>query len=369
MKNYIKDKGLFFLQLFFYAVILSGITGFGSEGYVIEGSILAPEGTQIRMTYQYLGKNIADSALVQNNKVIFKGTLPEAVLCTLSNSANQQLKIIVAQNEHIRLSGSVKEFYHMTVEGGCENDLFFAFKQKSMGITADYRAQLAATKETIHNKGSAAYIRFHVRVDSLTLAFVAEHPDAAAASLAIINSHLNSTDVLKAEQCYAILSGRGKNNQYAKRIKLFIATDKAMKAGNYAPELVLKDSNGDVFKLSAQRGKYVLLDFWASWCGPCREEHPLLRKLYQDFKNKGIVFVSVSMDTNLKNWKNAVADDQLIWRQLNDPGAMSGMVAGNYGIKALPFNCIIDPEGKILATKLRGEDLENFLVSLMKKEK
>jgi len=353
------------MQLFFCAVIIGGMVGFKSEGYIIEGSIIAPDGTKIQITYQYLGKNISDSTLVENNKVVLKGTLPEAVLCTLSNSANQQVKIIVGQNEHIKLSGSVKGFYSIKVEGGYENELFSVFKQKSFSITGDYRAQLAATGETIYNKSSAAYIRFHHRIDSLTLAFVGEYPDATASSLAIINSHLNSTDVLKAERCYTILSERGKNNQYAKRIKMFIDTDKAMRVGNIAPELVLKDLNGKDFRLSAHRGRYILLDFWASWCVPCREEHPLLRKLYHDFKNKGIVFVSVSMDTNDKNWRNAVANDKLVWWQLNEPGAMSGLVADSYGIKALPFNCIIDPEGKILATKLRGEELESFLVRLL----
>jgi len=160
------------MQLFICAVILGGMVGFKSEGYIIEGSIIAPDGTKIQITYQYLGKNISDSTLVENNKVVLKGTLPEAVLCTLSNSANQQVKIIVGQNEHIKLSGSVKGFYSIKVEGGYENELFSVFKQKSFSITGDYRAQLAATGETIYNKSSAAYIRFHRRVDSLTLAFV-----------------------------------------------------------------------------------------------------------------------------------------------------------------------------------------------------
>ncbi|MET1054489.1 MAG: TlpA disulfide reductase family protein [Pedobacter sp.] len=368
MTNYNKVTGMLLFQLFLCVGVLNGITGFKSEGFIIEGSIVAPEGTGIQMTYQYLGKTISDSARVKDNKVILKGVLPQAVLCTLSNSVNQQIKIIVAQNERIRLSGSVKGFYSIKVDGGSENDLFSVFKQKSLNITADYRAQLSATKETIYNKSSAAYIRFHRRVDSLTRAFVGKYPDAVASSLAIINSHMNSTDVLKAEDCYNLLSERGKKNQYAGRIKMFVDTDKAMKVGNSAPELVLKDLNARVFKLSAQRGKYVLLDFWASWCIPCREEHPLLRKLYHDFKNDGIVFVSVSMDTNDKNWRNAIEKDQLVWRQLNDPSAMGGMLAASYGIKALPFNCIIDPEGKILATKLRGQDLENFLVRLLKKD-
>jgi thiol-disulfide isomerase/thioredoxin len=140
-----------------------------------------------------------------------------------------------------------------------------------------------------------------------------------------------------------------------------------MSAGNLVPELLLKDLNGSRFKLSEQKGKYILLDFWASWCLPCRQEHPMLRKLHQELKNENIIFVSISMDTNDKSWRQAISNDHLIWIQLNDSAGMSGQIARRFGIKALPFNCIIDPEGKILGTKIRGKELENLMTKLFKK--
>ncbi|WP_231424706.1 TlpA disulfide reductase family protein [Pedobacter sp. Leaf250] len=362
--NY-KLRGLASRSILVIAVLLSVVVmSYKADSYVIDGDIQAPNGTIVRISYEYRGSRTIDSVAIENNKMILKGNLPETVVCTLSNSINQQQKIIVLQNEHVKLKGSVSKFYYAEVTGAAENELFSTFKEKNINITADYRRQLEKSKVDFHDRKSTVYLEFHRRVDSLTLSFVKANPDAVASSLAIINSHLNSTDFLKAEKCYAFLSPNAKNGYYAKRIKSFVDASKAVEVGRQASNVLLNDIVGKKFDLREYRGKYVLLDFWASWCVPCREEHPLLRKLNAELIGKNLVFVSISMDSDQKSWRKAVADDGLTWTQLNDPLALKGPLAEAYALKALPFNCILDPQGKIIGTKLRGEALTSFLSNL-----
>jgi len=347
----------------FFLLVLLHLFSFASraDSYVIRGDVSAPDGSKIFVRYEYNGKEIVNFDSVHDNKVVIHGTLPQIMICTLSNSVNDQVKIVVMGNENIYLKGTLARFHYLEVSDAPENVLFSTFLDQKVTITSDYRKQLKQTNTDFHDKKSTIYLDFHRRIDSLTLSFVKQYPSATASSLAIINSHLNSTDVAKAEKCYNSLSAQGKSGYYARRLKDFIDRSKSVQIGNAAKDFSLNNLKGEKVKLSDFEGGYLLLDFWASWCKPCREEHPMLKKLKDRFQKEKFKIVSVSMDTNDKNWKQAVADDGLSWTQLNDPDALKGSVAKSYSILALPFNCIIDPKGKILATKLRGAALEEFL--------
>ncbi|QIX59843.1 TlpA family protein disulfide reductase [Hymenobacter sp. BT18] len=123
------------------------------------------------------------------------------------------------------------------------------------------------------------------------------------------------------------------------------------------PDLQLPTPEGSSLKLSSLRGQYVLVDFWASWCGPCRQESPNLRKIYGQFHSRGLEIVSVSLDVNRDKWLRAVAADQLSWPQVSDLKGWESSGARAYGVTALPFNLLLGPEGQILATDLHGRAL------------
>ncbi|SER25390.1 TlpA disulfide reductase family protein [Pedobacter rhizosphaerae] len=344
-------------------ISISAAFSFKAANYEFEGALTGLDGTVIKLTYRYEGKDVADSTVLKNNQFSLKGILPETVVCTLSNSANQQIKIFIAQNAIIGFSGALDKFYDLKIKGATENSLYQEFKEKALSLSGDYRKTIDKAKVDRHDHKSPQFIHYKKRIDSLTIDFVKRNNDLSVAALAMIDSYLNDTDRKQAANAYALLSEKGKNTFYAKRIKQFINTEVAISKGNEAPGFTLNDLNGKPVKLADYRGQYVLLDFWASWCPPCRAEHPLLKKLEQQYGKK-IAFVSISMDAVNKSWKQAVQQDQLTWTQLNDPQANNGEVADSYGIKSLPFNCIVDTEGKILATKLRGHDLENFLAKM-----
>ena len=135
--------------------------------------------------------------------------------------------------------------------------------------------------------------------------------------------------------------------------------------GNMAPEITMPDTEGTPFSLSTLKGKYVLIDFWASWCGPCRAENPNVVAAYNEFKDKNFTVLGVSLDQNKKSWLKAIQDDKLSWKNISDLQYWSSAAVNLYGFDALPFNVLINPEGKIIATELRGEDLINKLRDIL----
>ncbi len=139
---------------------------------------------------------------------------------------------------------------------------------------------------------------------------------------------------------------------------------RALSVGQVAPDFELPDPNGNMVKLSDLRGKYVLIDFWAAWCKPCRQENPNVVRLYNQYKDKGFEVFGVSLDRTKEDWVKAIADDQLTWTHVSDLKYFNSAAAELYKIEAIPATYMIDPDGKIIAKDLRGPSLENKLAEL-----
>jgi len=135
--------------------------------------------------------------------------------------------------------------------------------------------------------------------------------------------------------------------------------------GKTVPELVMPDVNGKDVSISSFRGKFVLIDFWASWCGPCRMENPNVVKVFNEFKGKNFTILGVSLDKDKDSWKKAIAQDHLAWTQMSDLKYWNSQAVETFGFQGIPFNVLVDPSGKVIAQELRCEDLDTKIKQVL----
>lgn len=155
--------------------------------------------------------------------------------------------------------------------------------------------------------------------------------------------------------------------QLGKTLKAIKKNNRLM--GGIAPELRLPTPEGDTLSLEDYRGKYLLIDFWASWCGPCRQENPNVRRMYAAYKDKGFEILGVSLDRSEANWIKAIEQDKLPWKHVSDLKQWKSIAAKTYGVHSIPYTVLIDPEGKIIDKRLRGSGLEKELERLLGSDK
>ena len=151
-------------------------------------------------------------------------------------------------------------------------------------------------------------------------------------------------------------------------ISEYITREKKTSIGAIAPEFAAADTAGRLIALSSLKGKYVLLDFWAAWCGPCRQENPNVVQAFHKYKEKGFTVLGVSLDRERKDWLKGVRDDKLTWTNVSELKYFESPTAVLYGIESIPRNFLLDPNGKIIGRDLRGPDLNEKLEEVFKKK-
>ena len=245
--------------------------------------------------------------------------------------------------------------------GGQIQDLAARMNQKMM----------QATPEQLNDSAFNAQLNLEYRqlLDERTQKqqqYVRDHPDSYFSVVALSESVSSDFDVEEIEPLFLSIDEKYRETFPGKAFAQRIEAAKTIGIGKKAPGFTQNDPDGNPVSLSDFLGKYVLLDFWASWCGPCRQENPNLVKAYAAYKDKGFEILGVSLDNKdgKEAWVKAIEKDGLTWTQVSDLNSWNNEVARSYGVRAVPQSYLIDPQGVIVAQNLRGETLEETLAEI-----
>ena len=327
---------------------------------------------------------VLDTAEIKNGKFVVSAIAPEEGLYRIRTEDSSSAFFI---NEGNSMTFSGTAIKHEPLKGlfsGSANSSLDKLIQHadSIGkIMADKSKQISAFAAAAVKPTDSAYMAVSGELNSLTDNFskfsFAYADTAKSPVLSLFAATMAPVEVSKFEAPLEKLAKRFPNHKGIADalvyVKMQSVQPQAQKqpgtkaaVGDMAPEITMNDVDGKPFSLSQLKGKYVLVDFWASWCGPCRGENPNVVAAFNQFKDKNFTVLGVSLDDNKQAWIDAIKEDKLNWQHISDLKKWSSEAIASYGFDGIPYNVLIDPQGKIIATGLRESALQNKLAEVLK---
>jgi peroxiredoxin len=357
------------------------------QPFTITGKAPAIKGpAKVYLNYRAGDTNVMDSAVINNGTFSFTGNVQGptmariildhtgAGLAALGRTADTKVLYLANEKVTVNVKDSVN---NATIAGSAinkEHDLYqksLEAPQKTMeAINEEYMAATPEKrKEEAFMKGlQDRYAKAADEEKELQKKYMAAHPGSYFSLEALTQMAGPDMDLAVVEPLFNTLSPELQKSSKGVAFAKLMDAAKATQVGAVAPEFVQNDVNDKPVKLSDFRGKYVLLDFWASWCGPCRQENPNVVAAYNKYKDKNFTVLGISLDQPGKKdaWLKAIEKDGRAWTQVSDLKFWNNEVAALYGVRAIPQNYLLDPTGKIVAKNLRGEKLHETLEQLVK---
>jgi peroxiredoxin len=362
-------------KLLFVAALAIAFVSCKQKSFKIDGTIDGvTEGQAILKNIQNGIPTSLDTAAIAEGKFTFTGSVDEPQLYLIFIDDNRMPVVFFGENKNITITASLENIQDAIIEGSPITDIYSAFvaavpgKARMDEIQNEYQQAMGTGNQEKMMNLREEVAELMEEQKAYFLNFVKENTNnVVGANMAIQAANEFELEELK-ELVTQFETNLG-DHMYVTNLKKALeplekaaAAEKATTIGEVAPDFTLESDNGEEVSLSSLKGNYLLVDFWASWCKPCREENPNVVKAFNDFNAKGFDILSVSLDRDSSAWKNAIEEDGLTWNQVIDG---SGDIASTYGISSIPFTLLLDKEGKIIAKNLRGEELTNKLKELL----
>ncbi len=313
-----------------------------------------------------------DSADIVNGAFKIEGSVAVADMYYLQVDDKRGALPFFLENAPISVEANIENLRDAKITGSVSQDLYKGFvenlkvfKAKQEPIVAAYKKAMSEKNEEAAEKAYKEYEAVDAEKSETVKAFVKENGNSVVAAVVSYRYLLNQLKVDEMEKVYNTFGEDVKASGSALAIKSKIDILKKVAIGQPAPDFTLDTPEGTPMSLSSLKGQVVVIDFWASWCGPCRRENPHMVELYKELNPKGVEFFGVSLDKDKEKWLKAIKDDGLVWKHASDLQYWNSAAAKLYGINGIPATVLIDQNGIIVAKKVFGDELKAEIEKLL----
>ncbi|HEC43247.1 MAG TPA: AhpC/TSA family protein [Bacteroides sp.] len=361
------NKVIVFLSALFLLSACGSQSGYKLKG-TIEGAADVTVYLQQRIDKEYVS---IDSVITVDGTFEFSGKveIPDVYYISIPDKRGNAMFFL--ENSSIYLTAHADTLWTPDIKGSAVHDEYLAYEEsidaiydKLNALWEEFKAAEMAGDTAIASELESTMDDIYEGIEERQKTFIDENSSSFVAPFIVQSLHygkeadeiqemLNKLD--PALEATTLVSSMRKRVEVLKMVAI----------GEIAPDFIQADPEGNPVQLISLRGNYLLIDFWAAWCGPCRRENPNIVAAYQKYHEKGFDVLGVSLDNSKEDWLKAIQDDNLTWNHVSDVKGWSNEAAQMYGISSIPSSLLIDPDGKIIAKNLRGEDLHAELEKLL----